>query len=449
MKRAIAVLLCLLLIPLAVQARARSVSLAIGETLTVTCPGLLSGTIGKQQADLACGSIPTPTSTPTPSVTPTPTVAPTSTPPASPAAWSFAFDGNPAGPQAWLPSDWANTIHSRDRASWQALPTMHAGHGTDCAAPPATHDISNYPDTIFLCRDHAMTAIDGSAGYAAIYLQPPVMVDFAQEAVIRFDVSTLRTTSRDWIDVWVTPFDEQLAAPLIDWLPDLQGEPRRSIHIGMDTSNGKTNFRAAVVQNFAAVDLPSQWTTGYEDFLTPSATTRTTFELRLSRTHLTFGVPGVFNWVDTDIAALDWSRGVVQLGHHSYTPYKDCTAGTPTCGPNTWHWDNLSISRAVLYTILRGVPRSVDATAPTVTFPAAPAGSRLRFMATGQSIELSFDGGQTWQAAQKQAQEMDRYWMFETYWHPLPAGATSAMVRGVNVDGGPWHARDFAIIRAD
>src|SRR5207302_8424505 len=97
---------------------------------------------------------------------------------------------------------------------------------------------------------------------------------------------------------------------------------------------------------------------------------RTTFELHLSRTHLKFGMPA-YNlwWMDGDIADLGWSSGVVQLGHHSYNPDKACDFNG-TCGPNTWHWDNVSISAAVPFTILRATPRAVDsAAAPPVTLP--------------------------------------------------------------------------------
>jgi hypothetical protein len=438
MKRAIAALLCIALIPLAVQARARSVSLAVGETLTVTCPGLLSGTIGKQQADLACKTLPTPSATPTSTPTATPT---------GPSAWSFAFDGSPAGPQPWQPSDWANTIHSRDRSSWQTLPTMHAGHGADCAAPPATHDISNYPDAIFLCRDHVMTAIDGSAGYAAIYLQPPVMVDFAQEAVIRWDVSTARAAARDWWDVWVTPFDEQLAAPLPSWLPDLQGPPRNAVAVGMSTTSGQTGFRGAQFVGFVGADIPSFYWVGYEQFLTPSATVRTTFELRLSRTHLWFGIPGVFTWVDADLPTpLDWSQGIIQFGHHSYTPWKDCTAGAPDCGPNTYHWDNLSISRAAPYQIRSLGYTLLDAASPSIALPAGSSGY-LRFMGYGDGLELSFDGGQTWQAAERQVQEKADLGHFATYWQSIPANASSVTFRSLaSCWCGDWAVRDMVVI---
>ena len=74
-------------------------------------------------------------------------------------------------------------------------------------------------------------------------------------------------------------------------------------------------------------------------------------------------------WVDADIAPLNWSQGVVQLNQRTYNPNKACDFDG-TCGPNTWHWDNVSVSPAAPFTILRASRRFVDeTTSPEVTFP--------------------------------------------------------------------------------
>jgi hypothetical protein len=90
---------------------------------------------------------------------------------------------------------------------------------------------------------------------------------------------------------------------------------------------------------------------------------------------------------------------VVQFGHHSYDPTRNC----PTCGPNTWHWDNVSLSSAIPFTMLRADRRSVDPdTDPALHFPGpAPAHARLRFAAVGRQVAVSTDGGATWQPAQR------------------------------------------------
>jgi hypothetical protein len=319
-----------------------------------------------------------------------------------------------------------------------------AGHGADCGAPPAMHQITAYEDAVFLCKDHVMTAIN-AGGYGLIYLTPNRMADFSRgEAVINFDVSTLRTSGRDWIDLWITPYQDNLELPLQSDLPDLQGEPKNAVHISMSSFNSETVFMASVVRNFAVQDVQRKAWSGYEKALTPDAKRRDKFELQITRTHIKFGMPA-YNlwWIDSDIANLGWDSGVVQLGHHTYTPTKDCT----NCGPNTWHWDNVVIDPARPFTIVRAQQRLVDQTSrPTVTFgQAAPANAHLRFAAFGEAIELSFDGGATWQAAQKQAQKKDDPYHARSYWTPVPEGTTSVQVRAQAILNYGWHAQDFAI----
>ena len=150
-----------------------------------------------------------------------------------------------------------------------------------------------------------------------------------------------------------------------------------------------------------------------------------------------------FTWIDTTIPALDWTQGVVQLGHHSYNPTKDDSGGTP----NTWHWDNVQLSPAVPFTIIRGDRRFVDPTNQGVVRFAqpAPANAHLRFAAIGDNVEVSFDGGRRWQAAQKQAQfENDRY-HFSNYWMAVAAGTSQVQVRAQGVASWGWHARDFSL----
>src|SRR5712692_1146936 len=295
------------------------------------------------------------------------------------------FKEFPATPQPWRPLDWDVTIHSRDPSTWHALEPMPAMHGHDCAPPPATHAVAIYAEAVFLCNGHLMTALNAN-GYGVIYLTPGHLVDFsAGEASIRFDLSTQRTSPRDWIDLWVSPYAEHLQLPLEAWLPDLSGPPAHAVHVKMESLHGTTPFKGFVYRDFVEQDLGGDAATGYESVLVPSATRRDTFELRLSRTHVQFGMPAYdLWWVDAEIADLGWEQGVVQLGHHSYQPTRNCA----DCGPNTWHWDNVAISSAVPFTMLRADRRYVDsATEPALRFPApAPEDARLRFAAVGRDI---------------------------------------------------------------
>jgi hypothetical protein len=365
------------------------------------------------------------------------------------AAFLEEFTGSPTTPLPWQPTDWEITVHSRDRETWQTLETMSADHSHhDCGPTPGSHTMSAYTQTVFLCRDHLMTAINAS-GYGVIYLTPNQMVDFSTgEAVVRFDLSTLRRSNRDWIDLWLTPYEDHLQLPLDEWLPDLQGEPRRAVHIALAISNNSA-FRGDIFADFQPTPLPitpEGWQ-GYETFLTPSATRRDTFELRISRTHLKFGMPAYnFWWIDTPIADLGWSEAVVQFGHHSYNPEKACDFDG-TCRANTWHWDNVLIQPARPFTLLRGNVRAVGPTdnRPLHFTAPAPANAHLRFSGIGNNLAVSFDAGATWQPAQKQVQERNAEEHFSSYWTPAPVGATHVQIRGDQWWGGDWHARDFSI----
>lgn len=392
---------------------------------------------------------PLPTVAPPPAPTapppPLPTVAP---PPASPApatTFTETFDGAPLAPLPWRSSRWDVTVHTRDQRSGMA--PMHASHGADCAGPPAVHHVDRLADAVFQCNHHLMTAI-ADPGYGMIYLTPNQLVDFSGGvATVRFDLSTLRSSDRDWVDLWISPYEDHLQLALEDWLPDVQGEPRRGVHLRMDLTgpaNNLTMFRAAVVRDFAYQRLPTtqDWL-GYEQVLTPDAARRETFELQLSRTHIRFGLPR-YNlwWVDTAIADLGWNQGVVQLGHHAYTPTK-CAA----CAHNTWHWDTVMIAPAVPFTMVAGLERVADAQQGLVRLAGpTPAGGRLRFAGYGQRIELSVDGGRSWQLAPRGREERANEYAFHSYWVPIPPGVRAVQFRGVGDPlGNPWQVRAVAV----
>ncbi|MBI2761106.1 MAG: hypothetical protein HYX51_06755 [Chloroflexi bacterium] len=386
------------------------------------------------------------------------TAAPLAAAPAEPrgktSAFLETFTGTPGAPKPFLPPNWDVQRQSRDSDTWLTPQPMAAGHGADCAPEPGRHEIRTYEDMVFLCRDHLMTSINAS-GYGVIYLTPPALADFTEgEAVIRFDLSTLRNSFRDWVDIWVSPYADNVALPLDEGLPDLRGLPRNGIHIRMDNNSGKSIFRAEVIRDFEATDLDSNWWTGYESFLTPSATRRDTFELRLSRTRVAFGMPDYgFWWVDENIAPLNWTRGVVQLGHHSYTPDKDCTpAGTLTCAPNTWHWDNVSINPSLPFSIISGDRRYVDAstTGAEIRFTRpAPAGAMLRFAAVAGTVEVSFDSGTTWSRAERQPGSTERStdpFHAGSFWTPAPPGAQTVRFRTTPGSWGrEWIIKDVTL----
>jgi len=364
------------------------------------------------------------------------------------ASFVETFDGEPSAPTPWHAPQWDITVHSRDVDTWDQLEVIDAAHGPDCAAPPATHPTSSYEGAVYNCRNHVMTAINSSS-YGLIYLTPNQQLDFSEgTASLKFDMSTLRSSTRDWIDVWITPYEDNLQLALDDWLPDLGGDPRRAIHIRMDNNN---LFRGFVVDDFVKTQLPSTsdgWQ-GYDSFLEPSGTRRDTFELRVSDTHIQFGMPEYdFWWIDTDIASLGWDAGVVQLGHHSYNPTK-CDGGDD-CGnePNSWHWDNVEMSSARPFTILSADRRYADRNTEGIAFDApAPSEAHLRLAGIGENLEVSFDDGATWQTLELQSHraDLEAEEHFKSYWMPIPAGTTKVEFRGDDWFGGDWRVRDLSI----
>jgi hypothetical protein len=366
------------------------------------------------------------------------------------APFTFNFDGAPATPQPWNPPNWDVAVNSGNVNTFAQLEGMQAQHGSDCSPYPATHFNNTYEGAVFLCHNHVMTAIN-AGGYGEIVLTPDHLVDFSGgEATIRFNLSTLRTSLRDWVGVWITPFEDNLVLPVDPFLHvGEQGPPQRGIELKMDSANGGTIFKATVMDGFKGTVLKVNTSKTLEKLLGPSAVTRTTFELRISKTHLTFGAPTLgYNWVDTPLIGLSWTRGVVQLSHHSYNPTKHdgCGPKVTPCLPDTWHWSSFYISSAVPFTLLRGNIQVVHAgTGAVITFPAAaPKSAFLRFSGIGK-IDVSLDGGKTWQAAQRQVQRDDFVEHFSSYWTPIRAGTSSVTLRGQRFYGGPWYVRDIAI----
>ncbi len=371
--------------------------------------------------------------------------------------------GTPTSPQPWdnvHQGGWDLIVHTREQLADTNVPSVQAEHGADCAAPPATHTVTTTANSVFICRDHLMTTV-ADDGFGAIVMSPPRLVDLSQGATIDFNVSTLQMSQGTWIELWITPFGENLTLPSDNVPPDLSGPPKDAIHIAINepTSAGVYEFN-----NFNMTPVPGAYQ-AYSDIITPSiqsATNRTHFQVQLSQTHVRYGVVNYagtganFNWTDADLPTpLSWNAGVIQLETASYNPTKpgDCeTAYTRAfnipCTPDTWHWSNFAISAAIPFTIDHGSPEFLGgANGNQVSFEApTPSSGFLRFVAKG-ATDVSFDGGSTWQAAQRAAESVGyNDCQFENYWMPISAGQSSVMLRGsADCFGQPWTARDITV----
>ena len=382
------------------------------------------------------------------------------------------FSGNPAAPEPFTQleqDNWDIQVHKRDmhRNPLNYEP-MQAQHGTGCQSPndPTNHShtITTAEQSVYNCRDHVMTALNAS-DYGVIYLTPDHIVDFSDgEAIIRVDVSTFNTSGRDWWDIWISPYDQNLALPFGDFGVDLQGPPRNAILIEKNSDNvfcikEYRNFQNVTPGVFTSGNTCTWWT-GYTSFLTPDKSRRDTFEVRISKDRIRFGMPQYnFQWHDyRPTQPLSFDQGVVQLGHHSYTPEKDCWTAPSDgrgCRANSWHWDNVYISKAIPFTMIKADKRYVW-TGPyhtlttdeqrTITFnEPAPANSHLRFSANG-NVQISLNGG-SFVNAQRPEEQTANAGHAGNFWHPVPEGTRTVAFRFSQRDweGSPYVAKDFAI----
>jgi hypothetical protein len=341
-------------------------------------------------------------------------------------------------------------VHSRDANTWgdNSLESMQNHHGADCSGPPAVHANTSYAGAVFICNNHVMTSINAS-GYGEIVITPSQMADWTGgQATIQWEMSTQRQSLRDWPDLWITPWHQNLNLPFDAGDVDNQGVPVNAIHV--DLNNSQSAWVLKTVRNgVPSAELNSRISTppigsGIAATVNQAAV-RQTFRLTVSRTRLRLErvssstAPGAV-YFDGNVPDLGFTQGVVQFAHHSYNPTKD-GAGAPA----TWHWGEMAISPAAAFTVIKTHTRALFQNG-SVTFDApAPANSWLRFTAVG-SVQYSVNGGTTYQNASKQA-FVGHPEHASPYFLPVPQGTQTVLFR-LSADSwyqGPFHAKDFAI----
>jgi len=347
------------------------------------------------------------------------------------------FDGSPLEPAAFdsagFLDGWDITVDGAENGD-QSMSVASAHHGADCGPPPNMHPVSVFEAAVFQCRDHFMTVGEGGDGkYTIISITPPSLLDFsAGEACASVDISTWRGSDRDWWELWLTPFADNLTEPHQDWLPAANGEPRNALMVRLE---GADSLQAFSVKNFDAEEVARASLSDLVD--QPSATARLPHSLCVSKDGLTFSIGGK-TALKAPLSIDGWDKAVFQMQHSTYNPEKGSCV--QACGINTWHWDNVTLSPSVPFYIDRATPR--HGTEFSFSSPTPP-GSYLRFSGLG-NWQYSVNGGQSWAPVARQAMESDRPEHAQSYWQPLPEGVTKVLLRGLT-DGAGVVARDVHV----
>lgn len=327
------------------------------------------------------------------------------------------FDGAPATPQAMDPANF-EVIRG---GGWTVVadgpaPDLVAQHGPNCEPPgdngSVRHSMPTREDMVFGCANHLMTYVPGDVSFT--YLTPNQLLDLSSgTATVKWDVSTLSLSTRDWISVFVQGWDTQQQRVLDETIPANQGNPRNAFQveqggIGPAFESGSGLWHIEQYDGAGSLErLINDGCCGRKvfDVAPMSAQTRTTFQIDFTPGHVRLWLPA-FNYTlaEGDIAPFTWTQGVVTFAHHSYSPDKGynpaCERGLlGTCDQtkgeaNTWHWDNLSVSPAVPFTIIKPDHRSTRTGSNTFQFAQpAPANAIVRFEAWGDEVRVSFDSG--------------------------------------------------------
>lgn len=320
--------------------------------------------------------------------------------------------------------------HSRDSAA--GFDGMAAQHGADCAAPPATHFVQSFEDSVFICNGHVMTAAN-AGGYGMIALTPSQLLNCSAGCSVQWDMSTERMSLRDWPDVWLTPWADNLTLPFSEDVGsvDLQGPPRQGVRVAANA--GRNAWKVTTIGGYNETPLDTAWWVDMDSGITAGtnqAAVRQTFKLTITPGHVRFerlasATATAIVWVDANAPVLLAPDYVVQFAQHSYNPFKD-GAGVAA----TWHWSGFELNPSTPFTLIKG-DRSLTANGTVVFAQPAPANAYLRF--TGL-CKVSVDGV----VATKQ--RVLRVGSAASYFIPIKQGKQSVNISFANDD---WYTMNF------
>jgi hypothetical protein len=245
------------------------------------------------------------------------------------------------------------------------------------------------------------------------------------------------SSTRDWLDVLVTPFDDAMSYPFRSDLDvDGSGLPHNAIHIEQGFGSDQWEIeviRDDAVETLGTVAIP------YDRFGGQSRATRTSVSIEISATTITLSYPAVPEASTTvSFDELSWTQGIVQFGHHSYDPLKDCdTTPQVICAANTWHWDNISIDPAQRFYQWQATPERTgapihDSEARMLELgQPAPADAELVFSGSC-GVEVRFSPDEDWQPTMILGNVHVEH--TQSYRVDVPEGATEVEFRFVDND---------------
>ncbi len=362
------------------------------------------------------------------------------------ADYQEGFLTNPSSPQPLSPSDWYVSTQVQNTSRFVA--PIEADYGQGCEDLPATHTVSDVADLIYQCQGRLITTLNTGAAasdHAMLYFMPNQLIDLSQDVTVNWDLSTVRTNARhDWLEIWITPLDDLIMSPATKFVRTGQGTPDNGLLLRLDASNNWTILYVEndVVRHFSTRRRPVQ------TLLTPSKETLSTYELSVSNGRIRFGLPGEnWWWLDEALPSemTGWTAAAIQFGHHSRGVPGSCKRAD--CVPNSWHWDNFTISSAQSITMIGGGQHLINGAAADQSFTLsspAPAGSVLRFAGVGNNLKVSFDGGNTWASPQVQG-DVKRQNEMKSYTMTVPQGTTEITFKGATSWSGDWAVRDMTV----
>lgn len=348
---------------------------------------------------------------------------------------------------------------------------FEAQHGASCGGPIAgvphsfqTHHVINYEDMVYVCNGHVMTALDGGTAQATLVLTPNKVLDWTNgPATFQFEMSTKLMSNRDWTDFVVVPFEWAHGG----WI-EVDRMPKTAIQVfGHRWSLRYVKDFVMSAHGGGNLFIGSPVVAG-----TNQSAARQPFKFTISKTHMKMEMlqsttnrcaPSCV-FFDVDVpdtqATLGMTKGVVQIGQHSYNPTKGVEHGEDLSvlgegKPATWHWDEFKLecnpSPCQNINFIRADKRSSPAAASgpvwtdTITFAsAAPAGAYLRFNSIGTVVRLSFNNGTTWQDARCVEITCAQAHM-SSFFHPVPQGTRSVRFYSEEQRFGQTVGRDFEL----